>query len=68
MPGGGLQNMMGGIEPMQVGTNLFRWLFKSIQVDMPEENDNEGGLEEGGASSVGKASTPDPSEGAPSSL
>ena len=39
--------MMGGIEPMQVGTNLFRWLFKSIQVDMPEENDNEGGLEEG---------------------
>ena len=47
MPGGGLQNMMGGIEPMQVGTNLFRWLFKSIQVDMPEENDNEGGLEEG---------------------
>lgn len=32
MPGGGLQNMMGGIEPMQV--------------DLPEENDNEAAVEE----------------------
>lgn len=32
MPGGGLQHMAGGVEPMQV--------------DMPEENDNEAGLEE----------------------
>jgi hypothetical protein len=32
MPGGGLQQMAGGVEPMQV--------------DIPEENDNEAGLEE----------------------